>query len=744
MTVRRRAALLLATAFSLSLGANARADDTSDIQSILSERVITTASTTAQKASVAPALSTTITGDDLRLFGLHTLAEAINFLSVGVVTGDPLGPPDVGSRGVLFANDGGKHFLLLINGHAVNDPLYGTARFDEGAGVPIDMIDHIEVIVGPGSVLYGSNAMMGVINVFTKSAAEYQGGHVAAEYESSGLVRASAGTGILFKLGGAPSEITAGVEYVERYGPDLEFPDQRFPNNRFGAPFAVSFGPSEPTNNVWGGTVKNSYFTQAPSGVVRFRSGDFEVNVLASAYRHGLPYATSEQSVAFDDSESYELERSLRIDVRHEATISTLVQLTSRAYADSYDRRSRVDVPGTLCQRSIAECEYYDAGVTRWVGLEERLSLNWLRDQSLVTLLGVDARERWASAKEDLLDSSTGQPLAPTAGHIDTNASLIAPYVQQTWTPTRWLDLNGGARLDADSRFTPVVSPRGAFAVRPWVNGTLKVVYSQAFRAPTWAETVLANYQVAPSDGAEPETVRSIEASFEQRVATHRVLFGVFRSWWENLIEATALSAPERARLQASNQLPPIVGSLEQFQNIANVDNYGWTGSVDGSFAEGHLLYGASATGAFTRQDDGNGPELLAVAPQLFGNAHVAYALGGNAPAPALAVSYQGPRPVDRDSPTGASLPAAPGLADFRFTLTGAVPGFKGLSYRASADYITAARSPYSAGPDLGVIGGATSALPLPGFAPIEQFCVFFGIRYDFFTGSQAAKRGVP
>ena len=187
MTPRTWASLSWCAAVAWALPA--RADDTSDIQSLLNEQVITTASTTAERASAAPALSPTITAEDLQLYGIRTLAEAINFLGLGVVASDPLRTPDVGARGVLFANDDGKHFLLLVNGHAMNDALYGAARFDEGMGVPMDLIDHIEVILGPGSVLYGSNAMMGVINVITKGGSDYRGGHAVAEYEPNGSAR---------------------------------------------------------------------------------------------------------------------------------------------------------------------------------------------------------------------------------------------------------------------------------------------------------------------------------------------------------------------------------------------------------------------------------------------------------------------------------------------------------------------------------------------------------------------------
>ena len=735
----RRASLCAAVAAVLALPRAAYAQDTTDLQALLSEHVFTTASTTAQYASVAPALSTTVTFEELQLYGLRTVAVAINFLGLGVVTSDPLTQPDVGSRGVLFAGDDGKHFLLLINGHAVNESLFGTARFDQAAGFPIDLVDHIEIVVGPGSVLYGSNAMMGVINVITKSATDYAGGHASVEVGLGPTVMASAGTGIKFKMLGAPSEVTAGVEYDQRTIQPT-FSTETFPATLNGISFRVPFGGSEPPG-VWGGTLSNGDTARTGSGLVRFRSGDFEVNVFASTDTRGIPYATQTQPAEFDDADSYILEQAIRADVRHQANISSLVQLTSRVYGDGYQRKSRVDAPGFLLLRSQPIVSLYNVGVARWAGIEERLNLNWLGDQSLVTMLGIDARERWASAKGDLLDAKTGAYIDATVGHFDVDSPLVAPYVQQTYSPTRWLDLNAGARLDDDSRYSPVLSPRAAVAVKPWDKGTLNLAYSQAFRAPTWGETSISNYQIAPSDNLVPEHVRSAEGSFEQRFETQRVLFGVFRTWWDNLIEPTELPPSERTRLENAFRIPSVVGTLQQYRNVASIDNYGWNAAWEGTLVDGRLRYGANLTGAYTRQTTGGVTSPLALAPEIFGNARVAYVAGGLLPAPAFAVSLLGPRPADRLSTTGALLPETSTTADMLLTLTGAVPGVSGLRYRASGEYITASHGPYTAGPDLTyeVLNG--SVLPTPVFAPIQQVRLFLGLRYDFATGNAGGGR---
>src|SRR5690242_9084822 len=90
-----------------------------------------------------------------------------------MVTQNPLHSVEVGARGVLLTADFGNHVLLLLNGQILNEQWDGTAYFERGAAIPWELIDHIEVILGPGSVLYGSNAMLGVINVVTRRAQDY-------------------------------------------------------------------------------------------------------------------------------------------------------------------------------------------------------------------------------------------------------------------------------------------------------------------------------------------------------------------------------------------------------------------------------------------------------------------------------------------------------------------------------------------------------------------------------------------
>ena len=717
----------------------ARADEATDIQALLNENVIVTAASTAQRESAAPAMSKTITAEEIGAFGFRTIAEAIEFLSLGVFTGDPLRTPDLGSRGVLFANDNGKHFLLLINGHAINDPLYGAARFDSGAGIPLDLVDRIEVVLGPGSVLYGSNAMMGVINVITKSGADYGGVHASSETVIGRSYRIGAGAGSTFKLLGADSEITLGAEYYDQYGPALDFAVLKYP--------PVPIGPGRTLPQTWGGRLEEGYFARAPSGHLRLRVGDFELNVSANQYERGIPYASAYQYVEFDDGRSTELDRALRLDLRHQATISSLLQSASRVYADGFDYQRRLTANATLgcLNPTIDVCQTYDVGVARWFGLDERLTFNWLQDQTFVTMLGVDARARDVRAKQDQLDASTAKPINPTSGRLDDHGTIVGPYIQQTWNPAAWLDLNAGARLDIDKRFSSVLSPRGAVMLRPFEKTTFKVIYAQAFRAPTWSETSLANHTVASAHGLLPERVRSIEASAEQTLGTQRLLLGAFATRWSDVVKTRPLSPDELARLQTS-MLISAMGNTVQSLNVARINNLGLTGGWQGSSLNDKLRYGASLTWAYARVEASGESARIAAAPEIFGNAHVMYSFGSGLPTAAFALQAMSSRPVDRSAPSGAMLPAAPPIADFHLAVTGRVPGIRELGYILTGDYLTASRGPYSAGPDFSLSSTvrASDELPAPSYVPIDQWRIMVGLRIDLLTDKTKNATEVP
>ena len=82
---------------------------------------------------------------------------------------------------------------------------------------------------------------------------------------------------------------------------------------------------------------------------------------------------------------------------------------------------------------------------------------------------------------------------------------------------------------------------------------------------------------------------------------------------------------------------------------------------VEGSLASGSVLYGFTLTTAIARQGTDNGTTRLPAAPQMFGNARLAWVLPGQLPTFALAAHVLGPRPADLSDAQFPRDPFAPG-----------------------------------------------------------------------------------
>ena len=143
------------------------AQEESDFLALLNESS-ELATKTQLNVDETPSVITVIRGDELRLLGFSTLFEALAIL--------PGIEPTMRQQGWQFPIIRGIHnpnshafdkLKLMIDGVAVNNALYGTIYYY--MNFPVDLIEQIEVLRGPGSALYGTGAYSGVVNVITKS-----------------------------------------------------------------------------------------------------------------------------------------------------------------------------------------------------------------------------------------------------------------------------------------------------------------------------------------------------------------------------------------------------------------------------------------------------------------------------------------------------------------------------------------------------------------------------------------------
>ena len=142
--------------------------DVDDLLSLSLEQLlileVSVASTKSENISTTPAIVSTYRMDEIMQQGGRSLEEALSFIP-GILIDEALfGNATVMLRGTtdLF----GSKVLFMLDGVPYWGPSHNTIPTQ---GIPLEAIDRIEVIRGPGAVIYGSNAISGVINIITRT-----------------------------------------------------------------------------------------------------------------------------------------------------------------------------------------------------------------------------------------------------------------------------------------------------------------------------------------------------------------------------------------------------------------------------------------------------------------------------------------------------------------------------------------------------------------------------------------------
>jgi len=139
--------------------------------------IIMSASQQAECLKSAASIVSTISGEDLLNMGARDLIDALELIPGFNFGGIFFNTVGLGVRGVQA--DEGK-LSVLMDGIILTEQRFGTTSF--GSHFPVEDIDRIEVIRGPGSILHGNFAELGVINIITKQGHQLDGGKVSASY----------------------------------------------------------------------------------------------------------------------------------------------------------------------------------------------------------------------------------------------------------------------------------------------------------------------------------------------------------------------------------------------------------------------------------------------------------------------------------------------------------------------------------------------------------------------------------
>ena len=434
---------------------DARGDDlySMDLKSLLDLKVIT-ASKFSEKLSDAPGIISVVTKEEIRRFGAITVREVLE--RVPGLSGTTAYFTDrsmVAARGDQTRIDGG-HILILINGRPTREILEGGIISDVLESFPVDILERIEVIKGPGSVLYGSNAFSAVINLITQKA-EGSGLTIKGAPGRAGTLATSVQT--MFQQGDF-SLVGAGQLHQE---PDWNSP----------------YGFRDPLTGVvsWQNVIQRDGGPGAYLGV-NYRGLSFMSSFMqwqSSSYARGL-WGLPRWRRGFADL-GYGLRASDRWDMNFNVTYTRTTFAT-------------VDYPNI-------RRDAYEA-VLEWT--------NYLRptDQDQVTFgtlyNHIEGNERYFGISPAITISQGGR-------HSGALYAQLDHHLRDD------LKLIGGFQVNKIGNLALDVVPRAGLLWNPSAHTNVKAIYSQAFRAPSINETRLDHPGLEGNPNLKPEKVGTFD-----------------------------------------------------------------------------------------------------------------------------------------------------------------------------------------------------------------------------------------
>jgi len=434
-----------------SYGANAQDARVSDLTDMsiedLSQVRLSTASRHLEDARRAPAAVTVITAEEIARQGWRTLAEVLRSVT-SFYTANDRSYSYVGVRGFLQSGDYNARVLLLIDGHRVNDNVYDSALIGTEFPLDVNLIDRVEVMRGPGSSLFGTNAELAVVNVFTRQP-DYQNS-VEATSGADSFVGRTGEARASFRTPKFATLLSASI-YRSNGAGKLYFPEFDSPETNKGI-----------ASNLDGDRYEHAF------GMIR--RGQFRLEGLFGSRDKIVPNAPYQAT--FGDPASRTMDTRGYLDASYSHDISANTQLDVRAYYDAYRFKggypyTGADGTGRLVQVNDAAAD--GIGIEMVVG--HRLGRN--------RIVAGGASEH--NFRIDQRNYYVGQP--PFLNDHRT-LSLGAIFGEAELNPSSRFSFNIGGRVDWYDLYGTNLSPRVAAMYFPTDSTSIKYIFGHAFRVP--------------------------------------------------------------------------------------------------------------------------------------------------------------------------------------------------------------------------------------------------------------------
>ena len=454
--------------------------------------IIVTSTAVPLPADAVSSAVTVLDGDDLRARGIRfvqdALAEVPGFFLVQ--------PGSFGAVSSLFARGGESDYVkVLVDGVPANQP---GGQFDF-ATLSTDNVERIEIVRGPASVVHGSDAVTGVVQIVTRRG---RGPVTASASAEAGTFGASDFKGSASGGGPRAGWSVGGSRFTTRgtYPFNSDFSARTLSARLAGRPDGMSDA----------------------SLAVRYGWNTFHFPTDGS----GVPVDVNQFSRGRSLTAGAEGGRWL--GTRVEARLALALSRSRYEFDDRPDHSADTSGFAFMSERRV------DAGRR---SADARVNLR-AHDAAMVTL-GAQYELEHERQVGRLTSNFGGGPFEEVQPPFDRSRHTWAPYAQATLRLPGGLGANAGLRIDENEAFGTFVTWRAGAAWRVRAGTRVRASAGTAFKAPTFAENYAATPFEVGNPALEPERSRSWEVGVEQGLAGEVVTLSAafFDQRFRNLIQ---------------------------------------------------------------------------------------------------------------------------------------------------------------------------------------------------------------
>lgn len=486
---------------------------------------VSIASGSAKPLVQSAAVTSVITAEQIATMGatnLHEILETVPGLHVTIqpVTNDY----NYSMRGIR--NDTNSQVLLLMNGTRFSTPQQGTHM--AGMIIPVEAIQRVEVIRGPGSALYGADAFAGVINIVTKKAADLDGVTLGAR---GGHADTKSAWG---QYGGQWQDWDVAVSL--QYSHNGADPDRIIEADVLsGTPFSAAPGPMQTQNERWNGHLNLQRkhwdlsfwaFNEVDAGLRAGAAGalDKHGHLNGSNYLADIRYSTEDTWKNWEiQAHASFLHTDVLADV-YNVPPGTILPIDANGNVNRNAPLGLVRFPEGMHllsnrKNTVPSFELtniykgFSDHVIRFItGFRyEELNTNEIRNYGPGVLDAAQIATGVAGAMQNVTDT-------PFASLTDHHRDIWSIAGQDEWQLAPDWHLTTGLRYDHYSDFGGTLNPRAALVWNVTPEFTSKLLYGQAYRAPSFLQQYQQNStQFIGNPSLRPETIETTELAFDYR-----------------------------------------------------------------------------------------------------------------------------------------------------------------------------------------------------------------------------------